>query len=174
MENIQVPIDQEELVRIRRRLHMYPELKWDLPMTTALVKEELERAGIPYVADAYGPNTIVATINPHLAGFTIGLRGDMDALPIEENNLDKPYRSRHEGIMHACGHDAHTAMLLGAAKALYAIRDQLACRVKLLFQPCEEGRPSGASVMCSHGVMKDIDCILMCHVNCGDAVHVIS
>lgn len=174
MENIQVPIDQEELVRIRRRLHMYPELKWDLPMTTALVKEELERAGIPYVADAYGPNTIVATINPHLAGFTIGLRGDMDALPIEENNLDKPYRSRHEGIMHACGHDAHTAMLLGAAKALYAIRDQLACRVKLLFQPCEEGRPSGASVMCSHGVMKEIDCILMCHVNCGDAVHVIS
>lgn len=170
----QLPIDQEELVRIRRQLHMYPELRWDLPLTAALVKEELGKTGVPYEADVYGPNTIVATINPEKDRFTIGIRGDMDALPIQENNLDKPYRSRHDGIMHACGHDAHTAMLIGTAKALYSIRDQLTCRVKLLFQPCEEGRPSGARTMCEHGVMKDIDCIIMCHVNCGDKVHVIS
>jgi len=168
------PVNQEELVRIRRQLHMYPEMKWDLPLTSALVREELDKAGIEYVADAYGPHTVVATINPQIDRFTIGIRADMDALPIQENNEDKPYRSRHDGIMHACGHDAHTAMLIGAAKALHAIRDQLTCRVKLLFQPCEEGRPSGARTMCEHGVMKDIDCIIMCHVNCVDDVHVIS
>ncbi len=168
------PINQEELVRIRRQLHMYPELRWDLPMTSALVREELTKAGIDFVADQYGPNTVVATINPEITRFTIGIRADMDALPILENNHDKPYRSQHDGIMHACGHDAHTAMLIGAAKALHAIRDQLTCRVKLLFQPCEEGRPSGARTMCEHGVMQDIDCIIMCHVNCVDGVHVIS
>ena len=168
------PICQEELVRIRRELHMHPELKWELPLTAALVKRELDAAGVPYVADQYGPNTIVATINEDKRHFTIGIRADMDALPIQERNEDKPYRSQHEGIMHACGHDAHTAMLIGAAKALWAIRDQLTCRVKLLFQPCEEGRPSGARTMCEHGVMKDIDCIIMCHVNCVDDVHVIS
>jgi|GEM_PF-4768986 len=86
------PVDQAELVRIRRQLHMYPETKWDLPRTTALVREELERSGIFYEADKYGPNTIVATINPQIAAFTIALRADMDALPIQERNEDKPYR----------------------------------------------------------------------------------
>ena len=115
---------------------MYPELRWDLDRTAALVKRELDAAGIPYEADKYGRNTIVVTINPQITRFTIGIRGDMDALPILENNHGKPYRSRNDGVMHACGHDAHTAMLIGTAKALWAIRDQLTCRVKLLFQPC--------------------------------------
>ena len=168
------PVSQEDLVRIRRQLHMYPELGWDLPMTAALVKEELTKAGVGFVADQYGVNTIVATINPEITRFTIGIRADMDALPIQEDNHDTPYRSRHEGVMHACGHDAHTAMLIGTAKALHAIRDRLACRVKLLFQPCEESRPSGARTMCEHGVMRDIDCIITCHVNCMDKTHVIS
>ena len=168
------PINQQELVRLRRELHMYPELRWDLDRTSALVRRELDAAGIPYEADRYGRNTVVATINPEKPGFTIGLRADMDALPIPENNQDKPYRSRNEGVMHACGHDAHTAMMIGVAKALYAIRDQISCRVRILFQPCEEGRPSGARTMCEHGVMRDIDCIVMCHVNCVDPVHVIS
>ena len=168
------PICQEELVKIRRQLHMYPERGWELPLTTQLVREELDKAGVPYEFGKYGKNTIVATINPEKTGFTIGIRADMDALPIQENNEDKPYRSKHDGVMHACGHDAHTAMLVGAAKALYAIRDQISCRVRLLFQPSEESRPSGARVMCEHGVMDDIDCIIMCHVNCVDDVHVIS
>jgi amidohydrolase len=160
-------IDQDMMVRVRRRLHMYPEIEFDLPMTTALVREELDKIGVPYEFEKYGRSTIVATINGNLDAFTIGLRADMDALEIEEAN-DAEYRSRHKGLMHACGHDAHTAMMLGVAKALWAIRDTLRCRVKLLFQPCEESRPSGAATMCRHGVMKDIDCILMCHVNCGD------
>ena len=168
------PVCQEELVRIRRELHMYPELRWDLDRTAALVRRELDAAGIPYEADKYGRNTVVATINPEKKGFTIGIRGDMDALPILENNHDKPYRSKNDGVMHACGHDAHTAMLIGTAKALHAMRDRINCRVRLLFQPCEESRPSGARTMCEHGVMKDIDCIIMCHVNCVDNTHVIS
>ena len=130
------PVCQEELVAIRRELHMYPELRWDLDRTAALVRRELDSAGIAYEADKYGRNTIVATINPEKEGFTIGIRADMDALPILENNHDKPYRSKIDGAMHACGHDAHTTMLIGTAKALHAIRDQLTCRVKLLFQPC--------------------------------------
>lgn len=174
MEHNSVFIDNEYLVSLRRELHMYPELRWELPRTAALVKRELDRIGVEYVADAYGPNTIVATINPEKNGFTIGMRADMDALPIQENNYDRPYRSRIDGVMHACGHDAHTAMLIGTAKALYELRDSINCRVKLLFQPCEEARPSGAKTMCEHGVMRDIDCIIMCHVNCVDDVHVIS
>lgn len=174
MEEFLAPICQEELVRIRRELHQHPELGWALDRTAALVRRELDAIGVDYEADRYGRNTIVATINPQKDAFTIGIRADMDALPIMENNHDKPYRSQNDGVMHACGHDAHTAMLLGTAKALYAIRDQLACRVKLIFQPCEESRPSGARTMCEHGVMEGIDCIIMCHVNCVDETHVIS
>ncbi|MBQ5355258.1 MAG: amidohydrolase, partial [Clostridia bacterium] len=96
------PIDQEDLVRIRRELHAHPELGWDLTETSALVRRELDKAGIPYEADKYGKNTIVATINPEKTGFTLGLRADMDALPIRENNEDKPYRSQNDGVMHAC------------------------------------------------------------------------
>lgn len=174
MEYSGINIDNEYLVNLRRELHMYPELRWELPRTSALVRRELDAMGVEYEADVYGQNTVVATINPEKTGFTIGIRADMDALPITENNFDRPYRSRNEGVMHACGHDAHTAMLLGAAKALNEMRDRLACRVKLIFQPCEEARPSGARTMCEHGVMKGIDCIIMCHVNCVDNVHVIS
>lgn len=168
MDAKHIPVDQAMMVRLRRRLHMYPELAWELPLTAKLVRDTLEEIGVPYEYERFGKHTVVATINPEKAGFTIGIRADMDALPIQEANRGKPYRSRHDGIMHACGHDAHTAMLLGTAKALYAIRDRIDCRVRLLFQPCEESRPSGARVMCEAGVMDDIDVILMCHVNCND------
>ena len=171
MDAKQCQVDQEMMVRLRRELHMHPELGWDLDHTTALVRAELDKIGIPYEFEKYGRNTIVATINPDITSFTIGIRADMDALPILEENRDKPYRSKIDGKMHACGHDTHTAMLVGACKTLWGIRDQLKCRVKLLFQPSEEGRPSGANVMCQHGVMDDIDCIIMCHVNCNDPVH---
>lgn len=162
------PIDVDALVRVRRELHMHPELGWELDRTAALVRDELTRAGIPFEADKYGKNTVVATINPEITRFTIGIRGDMDALPIREADHGQPYISQNDGVMHACGHDTHTSMLLQTAKALFAIRDQITCRVRLIFQPCEEGRPSGAKTMCGHGLMRDIDCIIMCHVNCND------
>ncbi|MBQ3078847.1 MAG: amidohydrolase [Clostridia bacterium] len=167
-------VDQEYMVNIRRELHMYPELGWELEKTSALVRRELDKIGIPYEADVYGRNSVVATIRGDITRFTIGIRADMDALPIQEAPSDKPYRSKIDGVMHACGHDAHTAMLLGAAKALWAIRENLNCRIKLIFQPSEESKPSGAKTMCEHGVMKDIDRIIMCHVNCVDHTHVLS
>ncbi|MDD5919143.1 MAG: amidohydrolase [bacterium] len=168
--------DQEMMVRIRRHLHMYPELTWELTRTSQLVRDELDAIGIPYEADKYGKNSVVASIRGNCPkdGFTIALRADMDALPICEADHGQPYRSCNEGIMHACGHDAHTAMLLGTAKALWSMREQLRCNVRLIFQPCEESRPSGAKVMCENGVMDGVDCIAMCHVNCVNPTHVVS
>lgn len=171
MDEPRFSIDQDWLVRIRRELHAHPEIGWELENTVRVVRRELDAIGIPYEVDRYGRNTIVATVNPEITSFTLGLRADMDALPIQEKNFDKPYRSQIDGAMHACGHDAHTAMLLGACRTLYGMREKLRCRVKLLFQPCEESRPSGARTMCEHGVMDDIDAIIMCHVNCNDPAH---
>lgn len=154
--------DKEYIISLRRELHEYPEIGFDLPGTVALVKRELDALGIEYTEE-YAPCSVVATINPEKSGFTIGIRADMDALPITEKN-DIPYKSKIDGRMHACGHDAHTAMLLGTAKALAEMRDSIDCRVKLLFQPSEEGIKSGAEEMVASGVMDDIDVIIGLHV----------
>ncbi|MBQ8159266.1 MAG: amidohydrolase [Clostridia bacterium] len=159
---------EQDLIRLRREIHRHPELGWEVDRTAALVCRELDAYGVPYARDRYGRNTVVATLGPEDAPFTIGLRADMDALPILEADRGQPYRSECDGVMHACGHDAHTAMMLGVARVLGSVRESLRCRVKLIFQPCEESRPSGAKTMCEHGIMEDIDCILMCHVNCND------
>ncbi len=156
-------IDKDYVIRLRRILHQYPEIGFKLPRTLALVKKELKNIGISYT-EQYGLNSIVGVINPESTNFTIGLRADMDALPINEKN-DVPYKSKIAGKMHACGHDAHTAILLGTAKALHAMRDQISCRVMLLFQPSEEGPESGAERMVADGVMDEIDVIIALHVD---------
>ena len=164
-------IDESELIRIRRDIHMHPELGWDVKRTSEVVCRELDRAGISYERDRYGRNSVVALIEggaENRTDFTIALRADMDALPIEEADRGQPYISRNSGVMHACGHDAHTSMMIAVAKALQGLKNQLACRVKIIFQPCEESRPSGAKILCENGVMDDVDCIVMCHVNCND------
>jgi len=154
-------IDKEYILSLRHQLHMYPEVGFDLPNTVALVKDELEKIGITYT-EKYGKSSIVATINDEKRDFTIGIRADMDALHIQEK-VDLPFKSKIDGVMHACGHDAHTAMLLGTAKALYAIRNEINCRIKLLFQPSEEGPESGAKMMLGNGVMDGIDVIIGLH-----------
>ncbi len=156
-------IDNEYIVKIRRELHMYPEVDYDLPKTVALVKRELRAMGIPYT-EKYGKGSVVGYINPDKTNFTIGIRADMDALRMQEQNEDLEYRSKHDGMMHACGHDAHTAGLLAAAKALKEMEKDLACRVKLVFQPSEEGVTSGAIMMIENGVMDDIDIMTGLHV----------
>jgi len=143
-------IDKDYIIKLRREIHEYPEVDFELPKTIAVVKRELEALGIPYT-EKYGKSSVVGYINPQKKGFTIGIRADMDALLINEIN-DIPYKSKVEGKMHACGHDAHTAMLLGTAKALKALEDQINCRVMLLFQPSEEGRQSGAELMVRDGI----------------------
>lgn len=162
MQEIFSGIDKNYMISIRRRLHMYPEIGLDLPLTLKLVKSELDSMGVKYT-EKYGKSSIVASINDELPGFTIGIRADMDALPINEMN-DVEYKSRHEGKMHACGHDAHTAILLGTVKALSKIKNKIKCRVVFLFQPLEEGMGSGAKLMVEDGVMDDIDVIVALHV----------
>ena len=157
-----INIDKDYIINIRREIHQYPEVGFELPKTIALVKRELDKMGIPYTEE-YGKSSVVATINTGKKDFTIGIRADMDALLIDEIT-DVPFKSKVDGKMHACGHDAHTAMLLGTAKALKELEAEINCRVKLLFQPSEEGKESGAEYMVADGVMDDIDIIIGQHI----------
>ncbi len=135
----------------RRHLHTIPELSFDCPKTAAFIKERLEEIGVDEIHDGIARTGIVAIINGQGAGGTIGLRADFDALPItEDTGVD--YASTHPGKMHACGHDGHTAMLLGAAKYLAETRN-FSGRVALIFQPAEEDG-GGAEVMCREGMME--------------------
>lgn len=149
-------------VEIRRKLHMYPEIGLNLPNTITFLKAELSKIGVEYT-EKYGKNCLVATLNPEKRSYTIGIRADMDALPITEEN-DVEYKSNVEGCMHACGHDAHTAIALTTLKELYAVKDKINCCVKFLFQSGEEGY-SGAKYMVADGVMDDIDIIVALHVD---------
>ena len=154
--------DKDYILKLRHEIHEYPEIGFDLPRTIAVVKRELDSLGIPYT-EHYGESSVVATINPQKSDFTIGIRADMDALLIEEKT-DLPFKSKIKGQMHACGHDAHTAMLLGTAKALKAMADKIACKVMLIFQPSEEGVRSGAKELVDGGLMDEIDVIIGMHV----------
>jgi len=154
-----------EVVGIRRHLHMYPELSFFEVETAGYVVNRLKALEIPYRERVAGTG-IVATIegrNP--SKKVVALRADMDALPIEEAG-DAAYKSTRPGIMHACGHDAHTASLLGAASILQEIRGEFEGTVKLIFQPGEEKLPGGASMMIREGALKspEVDCIIGQHV----------
>ncbi len=155
-------VDKEYILSLRRELHMYPELAFDLPKTLGVIRRELEALHIPYT-EAYGKSSITAFLNPECKGFSIALRADTDALPLAEKT-GLPYASKHSGIMHACGHDAHTAMLLGTAKALKSVEKELECKVVLIFQACEEGQYSGAKLMVQDGIAEQADIFLGMHV----------
>lgn len=151
------------VISTRRRLHEYPEIGFDLTRTLEFVRGELDNMGVEYT-EKYGKSSIVATVNPEKTNFTIGIRADMDALPIKEAT-DLPFKSKIDGQMHACGHDAHTAIVLDACRRISEMRDKISCRVKFIFQAAEEYPPSGARLMAADGVMDDIDCIIALHVN---------
>ena len=151
--------------QLRHQLHQVPEIGFNLPETIAIVKRELDAAGIPYTENEFGRSSIVATINPGCS-FTIGLRADMDALPMQEASSN-PYPSRHEGKMHACGHDIHTAAVLAAGKQLWDMKNQLRCTVKLLFTPAEEYITPGCKELADNGIMDNIDCAIALHVHPG-------
>ena len=158
---------KEELIFWRRHIHMYPELSGKEYKTASFIVKKLRSFGIEEIYQNYaGTLSVVAYIRaPKGEGKkAIGLRADIDALPIEEKN-DIPYRSKVKGVMHACGHDAHTAMLLGAAKILSLYRNQLNRDVKLIFQSCEEYPPcSGGKKLVEAGVCDDLEAIFAQHV----------
>ena len=138
----------------RQHIHANPELRFDCHETAAFVVARLKEFGVDEIHEGIAESGVVAIINGRGAGPTIGLRADMDALPMQEV-MDHPYKSRHDGKMHACGHDGHTTMLLGAARYLAETRN-FSGRVALIFQPAEEGG-GGGQVMCQAGIMDDFD-----------------
>lgn len=188
-ELVQITPEMDAWLReTRRYIHVNPELSLQESGTARLVaghlrelgiehrtgvggdgrslfmsKEQLAKAGIT-PGPATGGNGVVALIHGRGPGKTVLLRADMDALPIEEQN-DVPYRSTHPGVMHACGHDLHTTILLGVAEVLNGLRDQFDGTVKLMFQPAEEG-PGGGAAMVHDGVLEKpkVDAAIALHV----------
>ena len=153
----------DEVVAIRRQLHQHPELSFCEKDTAELIKRCLASKNIDFQSDIAGTG-VVATIHGSLSFRPIiALRADLDALPIHETT-DLPYRSVNDSVMHACGHDAHVAMLLGTAFILNDLRDKFSGTVKLIFQPGEEKLPGGASLMIKEGVLDDVDMIIGQHV----------
>ncbi len=118
---------------------------------------------IPFT-EKFGKSSPVATLAKGKGGRVIALRTDIDALPIKEET-GLPFASKHEGMMHACGHDTHAAMLLGTAKMLKEVEDELPCEVRLFFQAAEEYAPGGAKLMCDDGVMDGVDAIIGAHID---------
>ena len=142
-----------EFIEVRRHLHANPELSYQEFETSGFVQKKLEEFGIPFEIKATtGVVGLIQGRNPN--GRVVALRADMDALPINEEN-DIPYRSKNEGVMHACGHDVHTTCLLGAAKILHETRSDWEGTVKLIFQPGEEKNPGGASLMIKDGALEN-------------------
>jgi amidohydrolase len=146
----------KQLVDQRRHLHMYPELSFQEERTAAYILDQLEGLNIEISTGWAGHGIVVDIMGEQEGDKVVLLRADMDALPIlEANEVD--YASRNEGIMHACEHDVHTTVLLGAVNILHALKSEFGGRVRCLFQPGEEKLPGGASIMIEEGVLKDLN-----------------
>jgi hippurate hydrolase len=163
-----------EFIAVRQHLHAHPELSYQEYETSEFIQNKLKELAIPYEIKATtGVAGLIKGKSPEKR--TIALRADMDALPVkEENNI--PYKSKKEGIMHACGHDVHTACLLGAAKILNELKNEWEGTIKLIFQPGEEKNPGGASIMIKEGVLENPkpSAILAMHVHPGMPVGKVS
>ena len=152
----------ERIVQIRHEIHQNPELSGQEKETNLLLRAILEAEGIPFrtFEEHYG---VVADIVKDPALPTVAIRGDMDALPMPENS-DKPYASKKEGIMHACGHDAHTAAALGCALVMNRLKERLPGNVRIIFQPAEEVLEGGSSQMIEDGALEGVSAIFGLHV----------
>ena len=157
----EVELISKDIIEWRRHIHSHPELGLDLPITAKFVSDKLSSWGID-VQTEVGVSGVVGTLNEDKSGSIIALRADMDALPIQETG-DVPYKSKNDGVMHACGHDGHTAMLLGAAKIISEKREMLNGSVKFIFQPGEEGY-FGAKHMINDGCLNGVDEIYGIHL----------
>ena len=159
-----------EIVRLRRDFHQHPELSFQEVRTAGIVADTLAEIGVPNIKTQVGRTGVTAQIG-NGKGPTIGIRADMDALPIVEQT-DVPFKSQNDGVMHACGHDSHTAMLLGAAHLLQQSfaeeGDQWHGNIRFLFQPSEESFDaqgvSGATAMIDDGALEEIDAVIALHI----------
>ena len=153
---------QPELVEIRRDLHMHPELSNEEKRTPQLIADYLSKLGLE-VKTGVGGNGVVGYLKGGKPGETVALRADFDALPMQDEK-EVPYKSQNEGITHACGHDIHTAALLGVAKVLSNVKNELAGTVVFIHQFAEEVAPGGAKRMIADGCLKGVDAIYGAHV----------
>ena len=151
-----------DIVAIRRDIHQHPEIGFDVERTAGIAADALKALGIP-VKTGIGRTGIVGDLEVPGASRRIALRADMDALPIQELT-DVPYKSKIDGKAHLCGHDAHTAMLIGTARILSDFRSRLKTHIRFVFQPSEEVFPGGAEAMIADGVLEDVDEIYGIHV----------
>ena len=143
----------DEFIQVRHHLHAHPELSYQEFETSKFIQQKLSAFGIPYSVMAQ-TGVIGLIKGKNSSKKVIALRADLDALPIKEENKVE-YKSRNEGIMHACGHDVHSTCLLGAAKILNELKDQWEGTIKLIFQPGEERNPGGASILIKEGVLEN-------------------
>lgn len=153
--------NEELMIAFRRDLHQYPELSFEEVETTKKVAEKLAAWGIPYRLTE--PTGLIAEVQGAKPGKTVGLRADMDALSVQELSDQLEYRSTFEGKMHACGHDAHTSMLLAAAKAVNSVKDDFAGTVRFIFQPAEE-IAQGAKKQIEQGAAEGLDNVFGIHI----------
>lgn len=156
-----ISLIEARLIEIRRDIHSHPEIGFDTIRTAGIVEAELRALGLE-PQTGVGRTGVVATINGARPGPCVILRADMDALPIQEQT-GLPYASTVPGAMHACGHDIHTASLLGAAHALIAIAPRLSGSIRLVFQPAEETQESGAAAMVADGAADGADMAVAFH-----------
>lgn len=152
---------EPNLIEIRRDIHAHPETGFNVERTAGVVARELERLGIEHQTGV-GRTGVVGLIKGGRPGPTLVIRADMDALPIEEQT-GLPFASTHQGKMHACGHDLHTATLIGIGSVLKEIAPRLSGNVKLMFQPAEETLESGARAMIADGILDGVDYALGFH-----------
>lgn len=164
LENIHKAIDDlyPEMVETRRYLHQHPELSFQETETAAFIANFYEKLSIPYQSHV-GGNGVIATLKGGKPGKTIALRADFDALPIQEEN-DVPYKSLVGGVMHACGHDGHTAQLLALAKAVQPFQQDLPGTIVFLHQHAEEYSPGGAKPLIKAGALDGIDAVFGTHL----------
>ena len=152
----------EQVVVWRRYMHERPELSYQETETSRFIREQLEEIG-GFEISQPTPTSVRADLRGGKPGPTVALRSDHDALPIEEET-GLPFASKNPGVMHACGHDGHTAMMLGVATVLAAVRDELPGNVRILFEHGEEALPGGASQMVAAGAMEGVDRVLGQHI----------
>ncbi|WP_341301551.1 amidohydrolase [Lysinibacillus sp. FSL H8-0500] len=164
MEKLFALIDKnyDEMVKMRRHLHEYPELSFEEVETPAYIAAFHRELGHE-VREHVGGRGVVAVLQGRKPGKTVALRADFDALAIQEEN-DIPYKSKVAGKMHACGHDGHTATLLGLAKALNAMKDEIAGKIVFIHQHAEELAPGGAKPMIEDGCLDGVDVIFGTHL----------
>lgn len=157
---------EEKVIEFRHDFHAHPELSWKEERTSEIIESVLGKLGFENIRRGFGStgSGVIADIGGNGESPMVAIRADIDALPLDEN-VDEPWKSTNKGVMHACGHDAHAAILLGVAHVLASLKDELPGRVRLIFQPAEEsGFDSGAKQLVKEGALDGVDAIWGLHV----------